>query len=162
MKKFKYGFTRLLKIFICIGIVLAVAGIGLNIYFIFSKGLQHAERVIFPILQYTLTFFVSIMLLVILISLLASSYYSIEGKTLTTSFGIIKSKYDISEIQTVILDRNTNKLSVFFGESSYIIIAINPDWYDDFTDALLEANPKIEFSINSETPKDKDDKNKKA
>ena len=106
-------------------------------------------------------FLIPAVLLVILISLLVSSYYSIDGKTLKTSFGIIKSKYDITKIETVLLDRTTNKLSVYFNDNNFIVIVVKEDWYDDFIDALCKANTNIEFSIKSkESNDDKDDKQK--
>ena len=80
---------------------------------------------------------------------LFSSYYSIDGKTLKSSFGIIKSKYDIGTIETVTLDRTTDKLTVSFNNGSFIVIVVKEEWYDDFIDAICKANDKIEYSIKS-------------
>lgn len=159
MKVFKYKFTRLTNIFIYLGLALSVAGIGINIYLIAVSDLGSAANIVYPVIQYTLMFIIPLVLIVILTSLLISSYYSVDGKTLKTSFGIIKSKYNVNDIETVLLDRTTNKLTIYFKNGNFMVIVVKEEWYDDFTDALCAANPKIEFSIKSkETPDDPKDK----
>lgn len=158
MKKYKYRFSKFTKILIFAGIALAAAACALNTYYVIAEGIKSAEIAVYPILQYSLTYFVSVFLAVILISLLISSYYSVDEKFFKTSFGIIKSKYDISEIDCILIDRNNNKLSVYFKNQSFIVIVINDEWYEDFSDALLKVNPEIQFSINSKNP----DTDKKA
>ncbi|MDE6585096.1 MAG: hypothetical protein K2K80_00240, partial [Clostridia bacterium] len=101
---------------------------------------------------------VSIMLFVILLSLRLSSYYAVDGKTFKTSFGIIKSKYDIEKIENIVLDRETNKLSVYFDENNFIVISVREDWYEDFIDSLLAVNRKIAYTIKSKENKDNEEK----
>ncbi len=158
MKKFKFKFTKLTTVFIYIGLALAVGAVAVNTYFLIADGVHADANPVYSILQYTLMYFVAALLFIILIGLLVSSYYSVDEKTLKTSFGIIKSKYEISKIETILLDRTTNKLSVFFENQSYIVIVVKPEWYEDFTEALLKANPKIEFSIKSKENSPDDEK----
>lgn len=148
MKTFKFKFTKTTTAFIYAGIALAVIAFGVNTFFLIKDGVG-VDNPAYPIIRYSLMYFVSVLLFVVLLSLLLSSYYSIDGRTLKTSFGIIKSKYDVEKIESVLLDRTTGKLSVYFNDNNYIVIAVKEDWYEDFTDALLAANPKIEFSIKS-------------
>lgn len=163
MKVFKYKFARLTYIFIYVGIAVCIAGIGLNILSVITSDIASSANIVYPIIQHTLMFLIPVVLLVILVSILFSSYYSIDGKTLKTSFGIIKSKYDIGNIETVLLDRTTNKLSVYFKDGSFIVIVVKEDWYNEFIDAICKANRNIEFSIKSKesTGGDTDDKTKK-
>ncbi|MDE5943726.1 MAG: hypothetical protein K2H30_05935 [Clostridia bacterium] len=161
MKIFKYKFTKLTKTLIYIGIVLCFAAFGINIFSIITSDVTASANPVYPIIQYTLMFLIPVVLLVVLVSLIVSSYYSIDGNTLKTSFGIIKSKYDISTIDTVLLDRNTNKLTVYFKNNSFVVIVVKEDWYDEFIDALCKSNKSIEFSIKSKEPDNKDDKKKK-
>lgn len=163
MKKFKYKFSRLTTTLIYVGIALCVIGLGVNVYTIIAADLASSANIVFPIIQYTLMFLVPLALGVLLISLLISSYYSIENDTLKTSFGIIKSKYDIKKIQTILLDRTTDKLTVYFDNNSFIVIVVKEDWYDEFIDDLCNQNKNIEFSIKSKESlgNDKDDKDKK-
>lgn len=161
--KFKYKFTTLALVLICFGIVLALVGIGLNTYNIFAERVWLYENNTLQVIRYVLVYFVSIALAIILISLLLSSYYSVDEKHFKTSFGIIKSSYDIKTIKLIHLDRTTNKLSVYFDDNKFIVIVVKKEWHDEFIDTLLKANPEIEFSIESkENNIDNDNNNKKA
>ena len=91
----------------------------------------------------------------------SSDLYSIDEKTLKTSFGIIKSKYKLENIESVLLDRTTDKLSIHFSDENFIVIVVKNEWREDFVDALLKANPKIEFTIKSKE-NDKKDEDKKS
>lgn len=161
MKRFKYKFTTFLKVSIWLGIALSVAGFTVNLVMCILNGVSSAANPMYPILQYSLMFFATVALFAILVSVLLNSAYVIDGKKFKTQFGFIVSKYNVDEIETVTLDRKTNKLAVTFSNGSYIIIVVKQDWYDDFISALLEANPKIEYSINSLENKPEDD-NKKS
>ena len=160
MQKCKFKFTKLISTFIYIGIALAAAAFITNTVLIVLEKWDDA-KIIYSIIQYALMYFVSVLLFIILISLRLSSFYSIENTTLKTNFGIIKSKYDILKIESILLDRTTDKLSIYFDNQNFIVIAVKEDWYGDFTDAILKANPKIEFSIKSKENSDKENKDKK-
>ena len=162
MKIFKYKFTRLITILIYVGMLLAVVAFGLTTYFVAVNDLAATANPVYDIIGHVLMFAVSVAIFAILLSLLLASYYAVdtEKKIFKTSFGIIKSKYDVMKIDTVLLDRTTNKLSVYFENETFITIVVKQEWYGDFVDALLKANPKIDYSIRSKenTP---DDENKK-
>jgi hypothetical protein len=80
----------------------------------------------------------------------------VDEKNFVTSFGLIKSKYQVDQIELITLDRTTNKLTVTFINGEYIVIVVKQDWYNEFIEALLAANRKIEYSIISkEDEKDK-------
>ncbi len=135
--------------FIWIGIALSVVAFAVNTYFVFAEGIGSAANAVYPVLRYALMYFVSVAAFVILLSLIISSHYQITGTKFKTSFGIIKSTYDIEKIESVVLDRKTNKLSVFFDDKNFMIIVVKQEWYQDFIDELLKANNKIEYTINS-------------
>lgn len=161
MKVFKYRFTKLTILLIYSGIALCVAGVGINLYVVLTKNLSEAANVVYPIVQYSLTFLIPSVMLILLVSLIFSSYYSIDGKTLKISFGLIKSKYDVKEITTVMLDRTVDKLSVYLSDNTVFAVVIKEECYRDFIDALCKTNPLIEYTINSkENDIDKDDKKK--
>lgn len=160
MKIFKFKFNKPMLGAIAAGLAVAVAAFCVNTYFVLSEGISSAANPTYPIIQYTVTYLVAVLLFIILISMLLSSYYAVDGKFLKTSFGIIKSKYDIGKIETVLLDRTENKLSVYFDENTFIVIAVKEEWYEDFIDALIAANSKIEFAIQSKENENKDNDKK--
>ena len=157
MKVFKYKFTKTITVFIYLGLALSVAA---DTYLVIAEGIKSAANPVYPIIQYTLMYVVGILLFIILLSLLLSSYYAIDGTTFKTSFGIIKSKYEVNKIQSIILDRTTGKLSVYFDENTFIVIVVKEEWYEDFIDELLKANPKIEYSVKSKENKPDDTEKK--
>lgn len=160
MKTFKYRFTRLTTAFIYIGIALCLIGLGVNTYSVIVSDIASEPYPVYPIIRFVLLYLIPAILLVILISLLVSSYYRIDGNILTTSFGIIKSKYKTEDISSVILDRTTNKLSVFFKNNGFIVIVVKEDWYDEFITELCKANTAIEYTVKSKENNDKDNKKK--
>lgn len=162
MKKFKFKFTTATLVLICLGLVLSVVGIALNTYNIFAEQVWLYANNSLPIIRYVLVYFVSVALAVILTSLLLSSYYAVDEKNFKTSFGIIKSSYDVKTIKLINLDRAMNKLSVYFDEDKYVVIVVKSEWHDEFIDALLRANPEIEFSIESKENNIDNNDNKKA
>ena len=149
MKTYKYRFTKVMTAFIWAGMVLALAAFAVNTYLIFTEDIASAANLFYPILRYTLMYLVSTVAFLLLLSILLSSYYSISGTTFKTSFGIIKSKYDISKIENIVLDRKTNKLSIYFDENNFIVVVVKEEWYEKFIDDLLQANPNIEYTIAS-------------
>ena len=160
MKKFKYKFSRLTYWLIIAGIALSVAGFGLNLFVCIKNGISSAVDPVYPIIQYTLMFAVTIALFAILLSILISSYYLVDKENIVTSFGFIKSNYKIKDIETIELDRNTNKLSVYFSNDTFVVIVVKEEWYSQFVQAILDINPKIEYSIKSKenTSDNKEDK----
>lgn len=149
MNKFKYKFSTLTYALIGAGIVLAIAGAILNTYNIFAdKCWTYANPSIY-IIRYVLIYFVAVVLIVIMTSLLISSYYSVDEKYFCTVFGIIKSKFDVKTIIAIVLDRETERLSVYFSETQFINVIVKPEGNDKFVDALLKVNPLIEYTISS-------------
>lgn len=158
MKTFKYKFTRVLKALMVAGMALCVVGFGVNLYYCLTNGSQHAANPIYPIMQYVLMFFVTVLLFAILLSVMLRSAYVIDGKVFKTRFGFITSKYDVEKIERITLDRKTDKLTVTFTSGEFIVIVVRQDWYDDFIDALLAANSKIEYNVISLDNTDTDKK----
>lgn len=157
MKVFKFKYSKLTTVFIYVGIALAVAAFGVTLYNVLKGDFLRANNIVYPIIGYSIMLLVSVLLFVILISLIISSYYSVGNNILKTSFGIIKSKFHLENIKSVMLDRQTNKLTVHFVDESFILIVVKPEWHDEFVSELLKNNPKIEYTINSKqnTPDDK-------
>lgn len=149
MKVFKFKYSKLITAAIYAGMALAIAAFGVTLYNVIKGDFLQSNNLIYPILSYGIMFIISVLMFVILVSLLVSSYYSVDSKILKTSFGIIKSKFKIENIESIVLDRQTNKLTVHFADKTFILIVVKPEWYEDFISELLKNNPKIEYTINS-------------
>ena len=149
MKKFKYPFPRLTFILIIAGLAVCLAGFIVNLYVCITQGTSWAVNPFLPLILYILMFFVSVVAGALLTSVLCSSYYAVDKKSIRTAFGFIRSNYDVNQIDVIVLDRETNKLLVYFKDESYIVIVIKPAQYTDFVQAVLDVNPAIEYAIQS-------------
>lgn len=161
MRKFKYKFSRLTTALIYVGLALSAAGFAVNLYYCIANGIKQATDPVYPILQYAIMFFVTVALFALLISVLLSSCYIIDGKYFKTKFGFIVSKYDVQTIDSIVDDKKTGKLTVTFESGQYIVIVVRQEWYNDFIEALLAVNRSIEYSIIS-LDKDDADPDKKS
>lgn len=97
---------------------------------------------------------VSLFGLAIVIAVLIKSQYVVDNRYFTTQFGFIKSKFEIKNITSIILNTDTQKLTVYFGEE-FIVLSSAQDWNEEFVRALLAANPNINYTF---TLTDKSDK----
>jgi len=161
MKKFKYKFSTLMLALIFAAMALSVAGFIVNLCSLISKINDNVAFSSYDILRYVLMFFVTVTLFALLISILAYSCYTVDDKYFKTKFGFIVSKYDLQLIDTLVNDKKTGKLTVTFENGQYMVIVVKQEWYEDFIEALLAANPKIEYSIVS-LDKDDPDNEKKS
>lgn len=160
MKKFKYSFPRVTFILIIVGLAVCLAGFIVNLYVCITQGISYAVNPFLPLILYILMFFVSIVAGGLLTSVLCSSYYAIDEKSIMTAFGFIRSNYDLKQAEVIVLDRETNKLLLYFNDESYIVVVITPAQYPDFVQAVIDNNPSVEYAIQSleNEPKDKDKK----
>lgn len=160
MKKFKYAFPRVTFILIIVGLAVCLAGFIVNLYVCITQGISYAVNPFLPLILYILMFFVSIVAGGLLTSVLCSSYYAVDKKSIMTAFGFIRSNYDLKQAEVIVLDRETNKLLLYFNDESYIVVVITPAQYPDFVQAVIDNNPSVEYAIQSleNEPKDKDKK----
>lgn len=160
MKTYKYKFTKLMKALIIVGILLSVAGFSVNLIYLIKNGVDKAADPVYPILQYSIMFAVTVTLFVILVSILFNSCYVVDGKYFKTKFGFITSKYDVEKITAVTLDKKTDKLTVAFDSGEFIVVVVKQEWYEAFIDEILKVNPAIEYSVISLDSTGTDGKNK--
>ncbi len=105
-------------------------------------------------LKYALLYLVSTLLAVLITAMLIRSQYVVTEKELILRFGLIRSKYALSKIYSVRLFRSTGKLAVYFDDfkTKYMIIAVKESWYDEFIQALLKRNERMEIDFSPEEP----------
>ena len=87
------------------------------------------------------------LLIVLLVSILIRSVYTITDKEIVLWFGIIKSTYKIADIESVHLFTKTNKLVLYFKNERYTVIVVKPEWYNEFTKEILAKNDRIRYDV---------------
>ena len=141
-KFFKFRFTPLMVILAIAVILLCIAGIALSAWRLSKQGINGFNDVLKS------PFLIAICLfgIVIVAALLIQSRYVITPETLVMQFGFIKSTYPVAKITSVLLDTDSRKLTVYMGEE-FFVVTTNPEWNNDFVQALREVKPDIEFSF---------------
>ncbi len=149
---FKFRFTPLMIVLAIAVLLLCAGGAALSVWRIIRDGVHGFGDVLKS------PFLIAICLfgIVIVVSILIRSRYIVTKDTLTTQFGLIKSKFKIQDFTSVLLDTDNRKLTVYMGEE-FFVVTTNPEWNNDFVQALREAKPEIEFSF---TLTEKEDKTK--
>ena len=141
-KAFRFQFNKLTVFFSILGVLLCLAGITTSVWRLGSDGVDGITSA----LQSPLLIAICLFGLVVLISMLVRSQYLVDEKDVTVQFGIIKSKTPIDSVTALELDADTNKLSLYCGET-YTVIAVNKSWNDEFVKAIQAVKPSIDYSI---------------
>lgn len=141
-KFFKFRFTPLMITLAIAVILLCAAGTALSIWRIAEYGVKGFSDVLKS------PFLIAICLfgIAVVVALLIRSRYVITKDTLTMQFGFIKSKFPIEKFTSVLLDTDSKKITVYMGEE-FFVVTTNPEWNNDFVQALREVKPDIEFSF---------------
>ena len=142
IKTFQYKFTSMLLCLCVAVLLLCAAGIGVSIWRIVQYGIQDFNDVI----KYPFLIAVCIFCIVFVVCVLCRSQYLVDGEHVVMQFGFIKTKYEIKKITALTFDRDANKLTVRFGEE-YAMLAVNPEWNEQFVQAITDINGAIEYSF---------------
>lgn len=145
-KYFKYKFTKSMIALAIAALLLCVLGIAVSVYRIIAYGLRELT----DYLTSPLLIGICLLCIIIVIALLIRSRYIVTNEHYITQFGLIKSKFPIKDVTSVVLDTATNKLTVYVGEQ-YSVLSLSPEWTHDFVQALREVNPKIDYSFTTDT-----------
>ena len=85
-----------------------------------------------------------------------SSYYSVDDRYFTLSWGVLKNRILISDITDAIYNAELKKLTVVFSEGNFMVISVEGVDPLDVVDALRAKNKKIMFEYLSTDPGKKD------
>ena len=141
-KNFKFRFTPLMIILAIAVFILCAAGIVLSGWRIHNQGIHGFNDA----LKSPLLIAICVFGIVVVAALLIRSQYVITEKELIVQFGIIKNKFNVAEFTSILLDTDTQKLTIYMGEA-FFVVTTNPMWNNDFVQALREVKPEIEFSF---------------
>ncbi len=146
VKRFPFRFTPFICFLLILGVALCLASFGLTTWY-FTDFIKGDISSAYEWIKYVLLYGVSVAGTVIFLSILIRSEYLLTAQKLRIRFGVIVSSYDLKSIRSVKHLRGSDKLAVYFERDKYMMIVVNPSWYDDFVKSLLERNPKIGFDF---------------
>ena len=150
MKTYRFKLSIAATLGCAAGILLGLAGIGVTAYRIWRFGFSSAQLII----QHVVVLLVSLLAIVIFASILIRSVYKLTDRELILWFGLIKSVYQIKDIESIRLFSKTNKLVLYFKDERYTVIVVKPEWYRELTKEILARNKDIRYDVSTS---DKDD-----
>ena len=131
-------------------ILLCIASVVVSIFQIITLGING----FIDVLKYPFLIAISLFGIALMISMFIKSQYVVTDTLFVSQFGFIKSKTEIKTITSIILDTDTKKLTLYFGEE-FTVLSFTKDWNEEFVRALLEINPDIKYSFVSTNPNEK-------
>lgn len=146
-QRFKIKFSPLIIALCCAVLVLCGLGIGISVWRIYTFGIKTFTDV----LKYPFLIAVCVFGIALVVSLLIRSQYVVDDKFFITQYGFIKSKFAVSDITSALLDRDAQKLTVYFGEP-YAVLSVAPEWNEALVRALLAVNPNIDYGFTLADP----------
>lgn len=153
MKKYKFKLSKLVIAILIVGVVVAVACSVLNVVRFVRIATSNDEIRIYDYFTLIITLAISVLFTVVAFGVIFNSYYEITKKQIILRWGILKNAIDLYEVTEIVLNLQTNKLTVNFQDESYFVIVVNKEWYESFIDDIKEVSPKILFTVNSEPEK---------
>ncbi len=143
MKTYKFKLSKAAVILTLAGILLGLGAIGFTVWRIYRTGFSEPLYII----QHVVLLLVGTIAIVIFASILIRSVYKITDKEIVLWFGIIKSTFKISDIESLHLFTKTNKLVIYFKDEKYTVVVVKPDWYNEFCKEILARNEKIRYDV---------------
>ncbi len=143
MNKFKYNFSKIFYIVAGVGSVLAVACVVINALRYASYIEKGIELSLYNHLSLIFTAVLSVAFLVIIITAMISSKYTILSEKVVLRWGVIRNTVKLSEVKTIKLCTDTEKLTFIFEDDTYFIIVIKKEEYERFVDEVKKVKPNI-------------------
>lgn len=150
VKTFQIQFPLAVILLAVAVIVLCIISIGVSIWQIITMGIDG----ITDVFKYPFMIAISVFGIALVSSVLIKSEYVITDKEFISQFGFIKSKTALSAITSILLNTDTQKLTVYFGEE-FTVLSFTKDWNEEFVRAILDANPNVSYSFTSSNTEEK-------
>lgn len=152
MEKFKYKYKPYIFVIMALSVILALATIGMTIYRLIN-GYDPSK-----IFNAVITTLISLFIIVLVTSMLISSYYAVDDKNFILRWGILKNVIPVKEITKLLYDSDKEKLTVYYGaEDNFMLVSLDKVDPIDIVDALRKRNAKILFESYSLADDDKRD-----
>ncbi len=142
MNKFKFKLSGFVLALLSVVLAVCLFSLYINIY----NFTQYFSYSLFKFLPFILYIIISLFLIVVVLSIMLFSGYSLKNGCLYVRFGIFVSKTSIDEIVAITHFKKSDKLVVYYKHQAFSVIVIAKDRYDDFVLRLRELNKNILFS----------------
>lgn len=155
MKTYKYNFTPLLKALIVAMIILCLGAAAYNVYNIIRAVLSGtAFSSAWNWFTYAVIIIVGIIGAVVFTAMLINSRYELTETELLLRFGLIVTRYTLSDITAIHVFKNTKKLTIYFKNGNYAVVVVKEEWYKDLIESMTTINPRITYDVDEDDSSD--------
>ena len=137
MKKAKWVYPLCAAI-----ILLCIAGIIVSIVNMVENGVYG----LYDVLKYPFLTLLEVGCIVLVIAFLIRSEYVVTKTEFIARYGIVKNVFPLQKISSMLLDSDTQKLTLNM-EEGYFIVSAEESENQNLIQALRENNPEIGFSF---------------
>ncbi len=141
MNGFRFRYSKSVWVLLIIALLLSALGVGwnvLNLVTFLNEG-------VLKVVAYSLIILLTTLLFVFVVSVMVYGRYVVKDGNLIQYFGLLANKTPLSDIQSIIHFKKSDKLVVYFKDAKYTVIVIAPAEYDDFINCLRKNNPSIAY-----------------
>jgi hypothetical protein len=142
MSKFNYKKSALITVAVLLLIGFAIAGSVLNIIKIVQSTGDALKA-----LGYCIALAICLLTLVCAMGVMFFSSYTVNSDYVTIRYGIFYEKIKLAAITGVTVFKKTDALVIYYGNNKYQVILTDVENYDNFINALLEANPDVAYDV---------------
>ena len=151
MKKYKFSYSWPVLVLLFAGMVIAILS---AVLYTLSFVRSFEDVSTYNYVTLAVIYVVSLGYLVLAVSMLVNSYYSVDDKFFTLRWGILKNQLEIKAMTRVILDVEKHTLTVFYNEENYFVVKSATIPFPELVQSLREVNKKIVFDFASDSKKD--------
>lgn len=153
--RFPFRFSKTLKILSIAALFLCVLGVVVSVFRIVKYGVNGFNDFI----RYPFLILICVFAIILVVSLLIKSEYVVSEKYLHSNFGLIKSKTELKNVTSVVVDLQEEKVTVYTGEAFFVML-LKKEQAQAFSKAVLDAKPGLELSFSLTENKPQDDEKK--
>ena len=143
--KYKYQFSKMLNVLSIVGVLVAITCIIFNVINYLNFLNANIAPGLYDYLSIFLSIGLSLFFIVFIIFAIFNSYYEITNTSIIVHYGILKSKYDCSEIKEIKLLSRFKKLTLVFKDETFFFLSMSPIYHEQFIDELKKKFPSIVF-----------------
>lgn len=141
MKKFRFKYSPLVWVLLAVVLALAIAGLVWNVLNLIDCLPLGATKLTINVVLVV----INALFLAFVVSVMVYGKYVVKEDKIVCYLGIVRSTYKIKDVVEITHFKKSDKLVVYFDNSNYTVIVINPALYDKFILAVRDKNKRIVY-----------------
>ncbi len=142
MKKFKFAYSPIVAILLCL---IAVASIGAIVWDIFS--IVNAYKNVLSPVSFFIAAIVNLSLIVLCSWMFFGGFYIVDKNGITLKIGPIKTFTAREDVISILYLEKNDKLFIYSVKRGIFTVVIKRDKYDEFVSAIKTFNSSVKYEV---------------